>query len=260
MIVNTKRLFLKLLPRLEIGVVCDIGSLDCSDALAFRRAVPLAAVYAFEANPLNLDKIANDFSVQQGDIHVVSKAVTNYEGVANFFLVNADYTRADYRRGMSSLYQRPENWLSAAVVPVSTTRLDTYLADEAANNARFALWIDVEGKAYEVIDGMSGIAERVCLLHVEVETSPCIGYEQRLYSDVKALLQRSGFTELATDQSQQELQFNALFIRSNMSAANKWQVRAWLAEASLRRFLVRLTRRIWPSRLHRHQNAPSQPR
>jgi len=102
-------------------------------------------------------------------------------------------------------------------VRVKTTRLDTFLADRCPPDVRLALWIDAEGKAYEVLEGITGIAERLHLVHVEVETSACIGSNQKLYPEVKVLLQRLGFMELAIDHSPTLIQFNALFVRTNLS-------------------------------------------
>jgi FkbM family methyltransferase len=257
MIVNTKRLFSKLLSKMEIGVVCDIGSMDGADALTFHDAAPGSTIYAFEPNPRNLAPMAADPALQLRGIRIVPMAVTNHDGEADFFLVDADYSAADYRRGMSSLYARPDDWAPVAIVPVKTTRLDTYLLDKCTATAKLALWIDTEGKAHEVIDGMSGIAQRVYLLHIEVETSPCISSDQKLFGDVKTLLQRTGFAEFATDQAHNKPQFNALFIRSDLPAAMQFQAYACLADAGLRHLLVRTARRVCPGLLRRYQTRRS---
>src|SRR3974390_1637204 len=217
MIVNTKRLFAKLLANMQIDAVCDVGSMNGDDALTFRGAAPESSIYAFEPNPHNLGQMEADPALEQHGIQIVPLAVTNYNGAADFFIVDADYSRLDYRRGMSSLYKRSENWAPVAVVSVKTTRLDTYFADMCGRNTRLALWIDAEGASYEVIEGMSGISEYVYLLHVEVETSPFIGSDQKLYAEVSELLKQQGFAEFATDQSRKDLQFNALFVRLDRS-------------------------------------------
>jgi hypothetical protein len=134
---------------------------------------------------------------------------------------------------------------------VGTTRLDTYLADKCAPDARLALWIDTEGKAHEAIQGIAGIADRVHLLHVEVETSPCIGTGQKLYADVKRLLRQLGFVEFATDQARGETQFNVLLVRSDLPALMLLRVKAWQVRALLRYRLVRVIHAICPACLRR---------
>jgi FkbM family methyltransferase len=244
MIVNTPHLFTKLLARSRINVVCDVGSMNGADALKFRDAVPEASVYAFEPNPENLRLMQANRVFQERDIQVVPLAAADFDGEAMFFLVDADYSQNDSRRGMSSLYKREGDWASADAVPVKTTRLDTFLADKCTPDARLALWIDTEGKAFEVIEGIAGIAERVHLLHVEVETIACLDARQKLYSDVKARLEQLGFAELATDHTRSGIQFNVLFLRADLSAVMQFWTMASLAHARLRYLLGRTLRRV----------------
>ena len=252
MIINTQRLFTRLLVTSRINVVCDVGSMNGADALNFRDAVPEANIYAFEPNPANLGLMRANKALQERNIQVVPLAATNCDGEAMFFLVDADYyLQNDCRRGMSSLYKREGDWASADVVRVKTTRLDTFLADKCAPDARLALWIDTEGKAFEVIEGLAGMAERVLLLHVEVETAACIGTDQKLYSDVKASLEQLGFAELATDHSPRCTQFNALFLRSDV--AMQYRTKASLVHARLRYLLVQAIRKVCPACLRRYQ-------
>jgi FkbM family methyltransferase len=247
MIVNTQRLFRELLSRMQISVICDVGSMNGTDALAMRAAAPRSRLYAFEPNPLNLRTMVVDRSLQERNIEIVSAAASDHDGEADFFLVAADYSQCDPRRGMSSLYQRTGEWAPANIVRVRTVRLDTFLADKSPGDGRLALWIDTEGAAYEVIEGVAGVAGRVDLVHVEVETEPCIGLQQKLYPQVKGLLRRLGFTELATDQPSTHIQFNALFVRRGLSARMRLTVRTSLVWASLRRLLGGIIVRSCPA-------------
>ena len=253
MIVNTQRLFTSLLPTLRIGAVCDVGSMNGADAMLFSAAVPHGSVYAFEPNPLNFRLMQANRALQERDIQLVPLAATNYDGEADFFLVEAEYSSGDPRRGMSSLYQRTGEWGSSAAVRVKTVRLDTFLADKCPVHARLALWIDTEGQAYEVIDGLGSLAQQVRVLHIEVETSPCIGANQKLYPEVKSLLQRLGFRELATDQSPSQIQFNALFVRPERSPLMKLRVAVLSVRARLRHITGRAIYRACPWCLARYR-------
>ena len=196
MIANTRRLFSWLLRPMRIDVVCDVGSMDGADALRFRDLLPSARIYAFEANPENYERMAADPALRERSIQAVPFAVSDANGAAQFFLVGADYSGPNVPRGMSSLYRRTDPFAPVRVAQVKTVRLDSFLANERTTHTRVALWIDTEGAAYEVIAGMQGALQQVQLLHVEVETAPLIGAEQKLYSDVKSLLDRMGFREL----------------------------------------------------------------
>lgn len=253
MVVNTRHLFARLLSRLQISVVCDVGSMDGADALMFRDAAPGSSIYAFEPNPRNFQLMEANRALRERNIQLVPLAATNYDGEADFFLVAADYSRREAARGVSSLHRRSGEWAPADVVRVGTVRLDSFLAGKCAPPARLALWIDTEGKAYEVIEGVTRMAHDLHMLHVEVETSPLIGANQRLYPEVKTLLERLGFAEVATDQARSKAQFNALFVRSDLPAVMRTRVQAWLVRAGLRQLIVAVVRRVCPACLRRYQ-------
>ena len=180
MIVNTRRLFTTLLSRLQISAVCDVGSMNGADALAFRAAIPQSSIYALEPNPHNFSRMAADRVLREHNIRVEPLAATNYDGHGDFFLVEADYSQTNVNCGMSFRSTGdpiPTRGISRGG---PTTRLDTYLADKRSPQARFALWINTEGKAYEVIEGATGVVDHVYLLHVEVETKPLISSVETL--------------------------------------------------------------------------------
>ena len=251
MIVNTRRLFTTLLSRLQISAVCDVGSMNGADALAFRAAVPRSSVYALEPNPQNFRRMAADPVLRERNIRVEPLAATNYDGQSDFFVVEADYSRPDFSWGMSSLYPRSD--APTSVVKVRTTRLDTYLADKRTPQARFALWIDTEGKAYEVIEGAAGVIDQIYLLHVEVETTPGIGSDQKLYPEVGALAHRLGFAELARDQPRSDEQFNVLYVRRDLPRGTRLALQTRLLRAVVRRLIGRVGLRLCPACVHRYQ-------
>jgi FkbM family methyltransferase len=242
---------------LRVNAVCDVGSMNGTEALAFRAALPQARIAAFEPNPRNLRGMVADPRLQQGGIAVVPLAVTDYVGEAQFFLVQADYSSVNDQRGRSSLLERGDGSSLPVPVSVATTRLDAFLADWRSPDLRLALWIDVEGKGYEALDGAAGILPNTCLLHVEVETSPCIAHGQRLYPELRSLLTRSGFVELATDAAPRQAQYNALFVRRALS----FRMRTWVSlrrtEGHLRSAARRAIRRVWqPSGTARTRSFP----
>ena len=251
MIVNTRRLFTTLLSRLQISAVCDVGSMNGADALAFRAAIPRSGIYALEPNPHNFRRMTADPVLRERDIRVEPLAATNYDGQGDFFLVEADL-QSDPRCGMSSLYRRSDPHAPASVVKVRTARLDTYLADKRNPQARFALWIDTEGKAYEVIEGAEGAIDHVYLLHVEVETTPCIGSDQKLYPEVRALAQRLGFAELATDEPRDREQFNVLYVRRELPPGVRLALKRLLFQAGVRQLIVKVVRRLCPASARRY--------
>jgi FkbM family methyltransferase len=250
-ILSTARLFASLLRQLRVGTVCDVGSMNGADAVRFRVAVPEARVLALEPNPRNFALMQRDAGLRAGNIELLPWAASNYDGVGELFLVEADYAQSDPRRGMSSLYRRSGEWSSDARVPVRITRLDSLLRHSPG--PRLALWIDTEGAAFEVIEGLSGISAQVALVHVEVETAACIGARQRLYPEVKQLLSRLGLIELATDLPREHIQFNALFISGSLGLRERCAVQLLCARERLRYLAGRMLARLCPACTRRYR-------
>jgi FkbM family methyltransferase len=251
LIVDTRRVFLKLLRTFEIDTVCDVGSLDGSDALRFRRALPAADVIAFEPNPRNFDLMATDERLPRHGIRIFPFAVSDRDAEAPFFVVGAQYARNRdvQRRGISSLHRRADSSSIAEVVQVRTVRLDDVLSKDSSG-ARIALWIDTEGMAFEAIAGASRVLGRTRMLHVEAETVPCIGAGQKLLPDIERIL-APDFVLLATDHPREWSQLNALFVRRDSLRAHAAEIRAVLASERLRHRVASAVRPLVPGRLRR---------
>jgi FkbM family methyltransferase len=250
MILGTRRLFLTLLRTLRIELACDVGSMNGAEALAFRRALPRAGVLAFEPNPNNLRLMLEDPRLAAAGIQVLAQAVSDVEGPVTLHLVDADYTQAHHRRGMSSLYERANPAWRAAAVTVDAVRLDRRLGAIGAR-PRIALWLDVEGKAYEALCGARDILAEVQLLHVEVESRACFAADQRLYPQVRALLEAAGLVELAVDCERQSEQFNALYVRRDLPVTLRLRIAVLCALLFLRHRAVLALRRLCPGCLQR---------
>jgi FkbM family methyltransferase len=214
--------------------------------------LPRARILALEANPRNVALMEADDALRRGSIRILPLAASDRDSEAPFFVVRADYRlgRDRLRRGMSSLHRRADESLLAEVVPVRTVRLDNLLAAESLVDRPVALWIDTEGMAFEVIRGAAGSLRFTRMLHVEVENEPIIGTDQKLFTDVERILSDAGFAVLATDQAPESLQFNVLFVRTDLLRARGREIRFWATVARVRRavadavsLLVQVSRR-----------------
>jgi hypothetical protein len=97
------------------------------------------------------------------------------------------------------------------------------------------------------------VIKPIYLVYVELETTPCIGAQQKLYAEVRELLQRRGFADLATDHPRDGSQFNALFVRCDLPARMRLAVRSRLLRARARHVLVSATRTLCPACLRRYR-------
>ena len=251
MILNTGRLFRRLLRTLDIQTVCDIGSMDGADALRFRRMLPDATILALEPNPDNYALMQADPRLATQSITCLPLAASNRAAELPFYVVHADYADGHdrFRRGMSSLHKRSDGSRLAKVVQVNAVRLDELLAEEALNGKPIALWIDTEGSAFEAIEGAEAVLPSTSLIHVEVETATIIGAAQKLFRDVRARLEDRGFVLFATDQPTRHLQFNALFIRVETLQSKLTAIRCWAAMLWVRQSIARPVGRLLPNRI-----------
>jgi FkbM family methyltransferase len=236
----------------DIATVCDVGSMDGYDALRFRRALPAAHIIALEPNPRNFALMQADERLQRHRIRILPIAASDRDSEAPFFVVDAEYVakRNFARRGMSSLHRRADGTQIKEIVRVPIMRLDSLLDGERGVGP-LALWVDTEGMAFETIAGAAGILGRTVLIHVEVETVPCIGANQRLFSDVERELADSGFALLATDRAVTTPQLNALFVGAEALRAKAGEIRWHVTRGRLHRGVRQAVRPFVPPRLRR---------
>jgi len=217
-IVSLEFLFRLLAKHLGAEVICDVGAFDCFHSKRFRATG--AKVIALEANPVNFDALARDTSLAAAGIELFNYAAWNRDEVVTFNVVDATGRDAQWRALISSIRERaPDTSYASKPVPVRAVRLDSFLTDVLAGPAStIALWIDVEGAGYEVLEGMHGIRDRVCLVHVEVETR-AFWRGQHLWPEVEALMGQVGFTPIARCRG--DKQFDVLFVNDRWLARSR---------------------------------------
>lgn len=185
-VLKTKYAFHALLWVLEPDVVLDIGSMDGSDSKRFRKLLPRTNIVAFEGNPYNHGAMLEDRELGRKRIRVVNNLVSDTEGKRRLFVQRPAAGAGHFNRGTSSLTRRDEDGAIAEEVLLDAVRIDSFLTREFPKSSSAALWVDVEGHAYSVLEGMSGAKDRVKLVHVEVETSE-IWQDQKIEADVLRL-------------------------------------------------------------------------
>lgn len=185
-VLKTKYAFHALLWLLKPDVVLDIGSMDGSDSKRFRKLLPRADIVAFEGNPYNHRAMLEDPEIARKRIRVVNSLVSDSEGPHSFFVQRPVADEGHFNRGTSSLIRRDEAGLTTEEVRLDAVRIDSFLVRDYPTSSRVALWIDVEGHAHSVIEGMSGAPDRVKLIHVEVETAE-VWAGQKVEADVLRL-------------------------------------------------------------------------
>ena len=257
--INTSLLFRLLLKKINPDLVCDVGSMDAGDSIRFRKVLPDARIFAFEANPDNYQSIINNRSVSLANIQVFNLAVWNKESEIPFFIEHL-YDKAgkqgnDYLRGMSSVYKLKDKSLGVTEVLTKSIRLDDFITERFNSSKCIALWIDVEGAAYEVLEGIKKIRDKIKLLHVEVEARE-IWHGQKLKTEVKNLLIDMDFILLTKQKSKS--QDNAIYIDKSTFKNSSITIKFLVSYVYLLKILERMipkSLRFWKTKSNRLQSA-----
>lgn len=225
LVLRTKYAFHTLLWLLKPTIILDVGSMDGSDSKKFKALVPTADVIAFEANPNNYQAMCANTALQQAGIRVVNRLVSNQEGSRTFFVQQPTSTTTATNKGTSSAIRRSEPGMETLEVSLDAVRIDSFLSQEYPNKKRVAMWIDVEGHAYEVLESLRGIKDDIYLIHIEVETKE-IWPGQKIEQDILVLAQSMGFIPIA--RGAHEVQRDLILIKAVWYHANRGKISALL--------------------------------
>lgn len=133
-----------------------------------------------------------DSRLRDERIELLSFAVSNATGIARFHVTDVDYTDPMTNKGTSSLLLSEVFPVKDTVEVVETRRIDEFILSEFSQALAIALWIDVEGAEYFVIEGMSGIKDRVMVVHVETAKVP-LRKGQKTLAELTVLMESQGF-------------------------------------------------------------------
>jgi FkbM family methyltransferase len=228
--VDNEYLFRRLAVHLGAALVCDVGSFDGTQAKRFRRTG--LRVIAFEPNPHCIAALARDPSIATLGVRLVNAAAWNRNETVRFHVVTStEKWRGSPRTSIGSVLERIPGWglETYESVEVPAVRLDSVLAAEPGP---MALWIDVEGAGQEVVEGIAGIRERVCIVNIEIETQ-AFWQRQRLGANVIDSLRGLGFTPIGRGPGG-DLQFDVVLVHDLWLRARPVAIRALITAARCR--------------------------
>ena len=209
--ISTHTIFYDLIKKLQCDFLCDIGALDCKDSIFFKKSFPSMHVAAFEANPNNYNKIIKREDIPTEKFDIYPFAISNKNEQKKFY---SYMDSAAKRNGISSLNKLIETEVVDQFT-VESKRLDEFVMLHYSIYKFIALWIDVEGAAYDVIDGLTNIKDKVTVLHVELNNAT-IYHNQKDKTDVIECLNKLGFKEVAQMPHALNLATDAVFVRKDL--------------------------------------------
>lgn len=219
---NVDIVFWELLNFFQPNIVCDIGSLDGSASIKIREILPNANIFAFEANPENFFDYGHQ--VLKKNIHFLHLALSNLTGQKKIYVPKTGTSASNAgvpQRGTASLLPK-SNQRECITYDVPVSTLDMFFAGFTGNvnSNYYVLWIDVEGLAWEVLQGgIQRVIPKTCLVKAQIEGRQH-WKNQKLDTDVRNLMSDLGFVEVANNMNsvkrQQSKQYDAIFINSNL--------------------------------------------
>ena len=217
-VLNTEILFQLFVKYIKPEIICDVGTMDASQSVIFRKLSGTAQIFAFEANPYNYQRIIRRGTAESNNIEVVHKAVSNNSKQLVFHVQKCTNNSEDqWKTGTSSILERRETVGDTEEVSVEAIRLDDFLNETGRSGRSTALWIDVEGAGFEVLEGIKNITNNVIFLQVEVESVE-IWQGQKLKIDVQKLMSGYGFIEVGRgkhDKQHDLVYVNKYFLEKN---------------------------------------------
>lgn len=204
---DLERLFFRIVRELSPDLFIEAGAKNGSTSRRARRYLPEALITAFEANPMNFARYSPNFESHPDRISYLHQALSDADGEVTFNVRIVDGRPA--ADGQGSLLTSENSSSPHKVVTVPAVRLDSHFSADSFD--RCAVWMDVEGASKQVLEGGSGILDKIDALFIEVEDR-VMWDGQWLGKDVMAFLLQYDLVPFARDY-QSRYQYNVLFLK-----------------------------------------------
>lgn len=203
----------------------EIGAFHAEFSRKIKPKLSDTQVFAFEANPYNYKKFEG--LVTNTGVKYIHTAISNEVGTVTFNVQHSiDGETVDPIRGNNSLLERNQENVAYEKVTVPCDTIDNRFASVVGATDTLAMWIDVEGMAYEVFVGADAVLSRTKIILVELEDH-AYWENQRLSSDVVEHLYHKGFFPIARD-FEYPGQYNVIFVHNDL--LSNFQFRELLAQ------------------------------
>ena len=179
-----KYLFFNLISILQPSIILDIGSMNGDDSKRFRKMSSRSQIEAIEANPNNFEKMKADQNLIKNRIRLNNLLISNKE-TSDFYIT--DETKTGIGNQGSSSIRKPISNVNTTKITIDAISLENFLISKnIAPHDTVALWIDVEGSGYEVLESINKKSSHIEFLQIEAELET--RWEgQRLKSDILTL-------------------------------------------------------------------------
>ncbi len=201
----------------DAPVVVEAGAYDGDDTRKMSHLWPEGTIYSFEPVPENFKRLLENSS-QSPNVQCFPLALSDRNGNAQFF--SSAYAITPNTPSASGSLLKPKEHLKYAAhvifnkkISVPTITLDDWAQKNNVDHVDL-LWLDMQGYELQVLQASPKILKTVTVIYTEVEFVEA--YEgQYLYKDIKAFLEKEGFTLVARDFNEPPSYWfgNAVFVR-----------------------------------------------
>jgi FkbM family methyltransferase len=194
---------------LKPEVFWELGAFEAAFSRRLRAALPKTAFHAFEANPYTYDRFREQ--VTKDGVNYHHKALGPEDGTAVFKIGRTVGDRElPPDMGCNSLLTKSGD-RTYEDAHVGMVALDNFAAQQGLLGKLSAVWIDAEGFAFQVLQGMRQTLKSSTFVFIEVEDRQ-LWEGQKTYGDVRRFLFAEGFIPILRDFEFKQ-QYNVLFCK-----------------------------------------------
>lgn len=207
-------IFIKLITQtLPCNYFIEAGAFQGETSRLVQSLLPNAEVYAFEANKYNYDYFKPQFN--NCKVKYINVAISDKNDTVIFKVQKKLKGKpVDKIRGNNSILLRTEKEVDYENIPIQSVSLDNYFKNKIKENDSVALWIDLEGVAYQALQGCLNILKQIYVIKIEVENYR-YWENQKLDTDIIKFLNAHGFFEFVKD-IETPTQYNIIFCKQNI--------------------------------------------
>lgn len=198
----------------------EAGSFDGNMSRLIQTTLPNTRAFAFEANPYNYEHFKPLF--ENSNAQYIHLAVSDKNEDVTFRVQrNNNGHEMPVVKGNDSILLRTEPNVEYENFTIPSVTLDSYFADKINATDSVALWVDLEGAAYQALEGAVNTLANVDVIKIEVE-SYRHWKDQKLDEDIRVLLSHYGFFPIIRDYEYPN-QYNILFCKKPIVWLDKFQ-------------------------------------
>lgn len=198
---DLRDLFIGMVNCSSANVVFEIGAKEATFSRSVKRQNPNQRIIAFEANPHNFALYSSGRSgdeLKKQSIEYIHNAVSDVSGVINFNLKETVRGEAVSKNaGGHSILRRSSSSVTYESCSVPSVSMNDFINSNGLSG-EFVAWIDVEGCASKVLEGIGHQINNFSMFLIEVEDKEYWA-GQKLRGDIMDFMVGRGFLPICRD-------------------------------------------------------------